>query len=112
MGEVRLRMRHLMAGSVPELWVPLQPVEGNLDVKGGLCIRWHTDLKYGAGPMWKLRAAGYFVLNVSQIGVVGLVLWHLALSGLIMYLVGVVSIVALTGFVSMMFASSVSQPSP
>lgn len=110
MGECRLRLRQLIAGSVPELWMPLQPVEGNLEAKGGLCVRWDVELKYGAGITWKIRAFGYFVMNVAQLSAACLTILHFAQHGYVMYLLNVVGIMGATAFVSLMFASSVDQP--
>jgi hypothetical protein len=110
MGEVRLRLRQLLAGSCQETWIPIQPTEGNLDVKGHLCLRWGTELQYGAGYAWKARAFGYFAIHLAQITTLGLTLVHFAQHGYYLYLIGCLLIVGLTGFVSLMFAISVNKP--
>ena len=62
----RLDVRQLMAGSVAETWLPLAPVEGNLDVQGQLCLRWSVELSYAAGMSWKVRAFCNLFLQLAQ----------------------------------------------
>jgi len=110
MGECRLRLRQLIAGDMTELWMPLQPVEGNLEVQGQLCVRWDTELRYGAGVTWKLRALRDFVMNLLQLGALGLSILHFAQHGYVLYLINMVLIFIMAFVVSLMFASSISQP--
>ena len=108
MGEVRLRLRNLK-GDV-EAWYPLTPVEGNLDVRGQLCLRWSVELKYGAGSAWKLRAFCYLGLQIAQLVTLGMTLVHFLQNGYYMYLFVSICIIVVVVLVSLMFTTSVSTP--
>ena len=110
MGEVRLRLRNLIGGDVAEAWYPLTPVEGNLDVRGQLCLRWSVELKYGAGSAWKLRAFCYLGLQIAQLVTLGMTLVHFLQNGYYMYLFVSICIIVVVVLVSLMFTTSVSTP--